>query len=594
MEAQPGEFDEATFTLPSHENLNSNEAAEKIAEHFSQISREYPPLSLATLPERVQTKVENPEILSKVPNLSEHEVFARICAANKPKSGVPGDLPRKLVSEFAPELSTPMCAIFNNILKTAKQGIAKWPDTWRQEFGTPLQKITNPQTEDDLRVISLTPFFSKVMESFVVKWLMDFIGSKIDPKQFGGLKGNSIAHYMIELINFILYNQDYNQPIAVLACSVDFAKAFNRQNHNLLITKLSDLGVPGWLLNVVMGFLSERSMVVRYKGATSERKPLPGGGPQGTLLGLLLFLILINQCGFEDQNLNIGKKINRPKEKFKPQIFHAKYVDDLMIAESFNIKETLEPNPGRPLPDSFHNKLGQHLPEEKSMVYKQIQKIHQYANENEMKMNFSKTKFITFNPTINFDFEAGLEVADHEIESVEKMRLLGLTLTNDLKWRTNTEEMVKKAYGKLWIIKRLKKNGACLTDLKDVFIKQVRSVLEFGVPVWNCGITQEEVYNIERVQKAFLYIALGQNYTCYQSALDTLELETLEERRLQLCKTFAKRASEHPKHQKWFEKYENVGSDTRSKKTTYKTPLARLDRFKESPIPYLTSLLNSK
>ena len=442
--AKPGEFDEATFTLPSHENLNSNEAAEKIAEHFSQISREYPPLSLATLPERVQTKVENPEILSKVPNLSEHEVFARICAANKPKSGVPGDLPRKLVSEFAPELSTPMCAIVNNILKTAKQGIAKWPDTWRQEFGTPLQKVTNPQTEDDLRVIYLTPFFSKVMESFVVKWLMDFIGSKIDPKQFGGLKGNSIAHYMIELINFILYNQDYNQPIAVLACSVDFAKAFNRQNHNLLITKLSDLGVPGWLLNVVMGFLSERSMVVRYKGATSERKPLPGGGPQGTLLGLLLFLILINQCGFEDQNLNIGKQINRPKEKFKPQIFHAKYVDDLMIAESFNIKETLEPNPGRPLPDSFHNKLGQHLPEEKSLVYKQIQKIHQYANENEMKMNFSKTKFITFNPTINFDFEAGLEVADHEIESVEKMRLLGLTLTNDLKWRTNTEEMIRK------------------------------------------------------------------------------------------------------------------------------------------------------
>ena len=61
-----------------------------------------------------------------------------------------------------------------------------------------------------------------------------------------------------------------------------------------------------------------------------------------------------------------------------------------------------------------------------------------------MKMNFSKTKFITFNRTIKFDFEAGLEVADHEIESVEKMRLLGLTLTNDLKWRTNTEEMIRK------------------------------------------------------------------------------------------------------------------------------------------------------
>ena len=106
---------------------------------------------------------------------------------------------------------------------------------------------------------------------------------------------------MIELIDFILYNQDYNLPIAVLACAVDFSKAFNRQNHNLLITKLSDYGVPGWLLNIIMGFLSERVMIVRYKGEVTDTKPLPGGGPQGTLLGLLLFLILINDCGFENQ-----------------------------------------------------------------------------------------------------------------------------------------------------------------------------------------------------------------------------------------------------------------------------------------------------
>ena len=141
--------------------------------------------------------------------------------------------------------------------------------------------------------ISLTSFFSKVMEKFVVEWLMNFIGHKLDPKQFGGLKGNSISHYMIELINYILYNQDYNLPIAVLICAIDFSKAFNRQNHNLLITKLSDMGVPGWLLNIVMGFLSDCVMVLKFKGETSNAKSLPGGGPQGTLLGLLLFLILL-------------------------------------------------------------------------------------------------------------------------------------------------------------------------------------------------------------------------------------------------------------------------------------------------------------
>ena len=51
------------------------------------------------------------------------------------------------------------------------------------------------------------------------------------------------------------------------------------------------MGVPGWLLNIVMGFLIDRVMVVKYKGTTSDRKPLPGGGPQGTLLGLFLFLV---------------------------------------------------------------------------------------------------------------------------------------------------------------------------------------------------------------------------------------------------------------------------------------------------------------
>jgi hypothetical protein len=57
-------------------------------------------------------------------------------------------------------------------------------------------------------------------------------------------------------------------------------------------------------------------MVVRYKGETTETKPLPGGGPQGTLLGLLLFLILINLCGFDDQMTNVGKQITQQNNKY--------------------------------------------------------------------------------------------------------------------------------------------------------------------------------------------------------------------------------------------------------------------------------------
>ena len=122
-----------------------------------------------------------------------------------------------------------------------------------------------------------------MLERFIVQLLLEYIEDKIDTKQFGGLKGNSISHYMIDLVNFILYSQEDNNPTAVLVATVDFAKAFNRQNHNILITKLSDMGTPGWLLNIIMGYLTDREMLVRHNGVSSTKRPLPGWGSQGGL-----------------------------------------------------------------------------------------------------------------------------------------------------------------------------------------------------------------------------------------------------------------------------------------------------------------------
>ena len=157
-------------------------------------------------------------------------------------------------------------------------------------------------TEDDLRIISLTPFFSKTFEQIVLDWLLEYVDEQIDSFQYGGRKGTSSNHYLIDLITFILYNQDLPESRAVLATMVDFSKAFNRQNHLILVTKLSDMGVPGWLLKIVIGFLEERQLIVTYNGATSGTKEMPGGGPQGTVLGMFLFLILINKAGIKDQN----------------------------------------------------------------------------------------------------------------------------------------------------------------------------------------------------------------------------------------------------------------------------------------------------
>ena len=114
---------------------------------------------------------------------------------------------------------------------------------------------------------------------------------------------------MIDLVNYILYNQDLNVPHAVLAVMIDFSKAFNRINHNRIIAILSKMGVPSWLLRIVMGFLTE------YKGRTSDKKRLPGGGPQGTILGLFLFLILINDAGYKELEEDIGGHITQKKNR---------------------------------------------------------------------------------------------------------------------------------------------------------------------------------------------------------------------------------------------------------------------------------------
>ena len=113
-------------------------------------------------------------------------------------------------------------------------------------------------------------------------WLDDYIEDLIDFRQYGGMKGNSITHYLIALINLMLSNQDSTVPIAIVACMVDFSKAFNRIDHNILVTKLSDLGVSGWLLRIVMAFRSERRMIVRYQGKESTSKyrcRAPGNSP---------------------------------------------------------------------------------------------------------------------------------------------------------------------------------------------------------------------------------------------------------------------------------------------------------------------------
>ena len=195
-----------------------------------------------------------------------------------------------------------------------------------------------------------------------------------------------------------------------------------------------------------------------------------------------------------------------------------------------------------------------------------------------------------FNTSKSMKFTPDFSLEGQHIELVQKVRLLGLQITSDLRWRSNTSTIVTKANKRLWILRRLRNYGASSSSLIDVYKKQIRSVLEFGVPVWQGRITLEEKSDIERVKRCATHIILGDQYHSYQDDLKALNLETLEVRRTRLCLNFALKAESHPKFRNWFIPATKA-YDTRNKKK-YKDVSAKHARFSKSPLGYLTRLLN--
>ena len=87
------------------------------------------------------------------------------------------------------------------------------------------------------------------------------------------MKEHSVAHYLLEIQNSILYNQDLGKPQAAMMAGVDITKGFNKVEHNECITQISDMGCPNWLLKILISYLSKRQLIC-FLGKQSRRAPL--------------------------------------------------------------------------------------------------------------------------------------------------------------------------------------------------------------------------------------------------------------------------------------------------------------------------------
>ena len=546
--------------VESLEGLSNSECAGIIAEHFAAISNQYSPVDYSKLPCYLPAQ--------RPPQVTEYEVWLR--KLRKTKSTLPLDIPDKLRQECAIFLAKPLHTIINTSLMQSQ-----YPSVWKQEWITPAPKVLYPKEISDLRKISSTSDYSKVFESFLKDWIMEDIFANLDTGQYGGQPGTGTEHMMVCLIDRVLKLLDkHPDKSAVIMTCLDWSSAFDRQDPTIAIQKFIQLGVRPALIPLLASYLTNRKMQVKFNGELSEFLALVGGGPQGTLLGQLEYIVQSN-----DNTTMVS-----PEDRFK-------YIDDLSILhlvllagllKDYNFTEHVASDIGTD--EKF-------LPPETFPTQDTLDSVSSWTQKNLMKMNEKKSNYMIFSRSQE-KFSTRLALNGVCLKKVNATKLLGVWLTDDLSWSKNCTEICIKAYARLTMITKLKYVGTKIEDLIDIYILFIRSIIEYCSVVFHSSLTQAQEQKLERIQKTCLRVILGEMYISYEAALEMTGLQTLKDRREKRCLDFSLKCIKHPKNQRIFPRNNIKFGQNQQTREAFHVNWARTERYKESAIPYCQRLLN--
>jgi len=519
------------------EIADSPESAANIINcHFANINKLLPPLQSAELPTYLPSRP-----LQAI--VSEYDVYQHLRRIAKSKSPGPDDIPPRLLREFAPELATPLCDIFNCSIT---EGVV--PDLWKRAITVPIPKTNPPNSLDDLRPISLTPIPCKILERIIAKELWKIFAPKLDHRQFGNTKGSSTVHYLVDLINYITSNVD--KRLEVTTVTIDLRKAFDLIDHTTLIKKMISLGFhEGWV-KWISSFINLRSQRTRANNQISDEIDLHCGVPQGTVLGPLLFLIMVNE-----------DKI--------PHVKIYKYVDDMTLALAH------QPGQGN------------------TLLQDALKQVSEWASTNKMSVNTKKCTETKFKFNKLADSGSTLKIGEELLTRAKEVNLLGTVISDDLKWFANTKKLISKCGRKFFMLTKLKSFGASQEDLLRIWTTFLRPVCEYAAPVWHSSITNFEKIKLERLQKRALRIILGSNYTTYTEALNQLQIPSLEDRRKSLTEKFAHNIFTSTRHRHLLpdlrQSSRQLREDVNNKLCE---PKCHTSRYYMSTIPYCIRHLN--
>ncbi|CAB4012218.1 Hypothetical predicted protein [Paramuricea clavata] len=205
------------------------------------------------------------EIISDI-QISQNEVEQYLNHLDTTKAYGPDGIPPRLLKEFSREMSTSLCSLFNMSLTTGRL-----PMEWKHANVIPIHKKDCVEPMTNYRPISLLPIISKVLERCVFNNIYPFVRVLINNVQHGFLRNRSCITQLLGILHETGKNLDRNKQIDVLY--LDFSKAFDSVDHDILLHKLQMHGINGTLLRWFENYLNDRWQRVVIDGAASAWSP---------------------------------------------------------------------------------------------------------------------------------------------------------------------------------------------------------------------------------------------------------------------------------------------------------------------------------
>ena len=463
--------------------------------------------------------------------ISLKEVELKLMSTNIIKATGPDDLPNWILRDLSCTIAPPICAIFNQSLRDCKL-----PTEWKQANVTPIPKVHSPRSiQSDVRPISLTPTISKYLESFIGSYILETIKDKLDPNQYGAIKGLSTTHALIDLLHHL--HEIIHHGNTARICFIDYLKAFDLIDHNILIKKFQKLDLDPGIINWLRDYLSNREQRVKLDREVSEWLKLCGSVPQGSWLGPLCFIIFMNDMKLHDKVLT------------------HKYIDDITLTESISATN-------------------------KGYLQEAVHTVKEWSDNNNMRLNETQTKEMLISLKKNAIETQPLLINKKAIERVTHFKILGVWLSDTLSWSHHVHHMTSRASPRLYYIKQLKRSGLTREDLLVYYKTMIRPILEYACPVWHAGLTSGESDLLEQTQKRALKIIYPD--LPYVESLDSAHLELLRVRRERLSKQFFVNMCKSDSKLNYLLEKRNPSTHNTRNPPTYHCPIPKNERYKGS------------